>query len=135
MNKFASIVAPGLVTLAAARDLDLMDNLPYVIDQNNFYEIVLAPELNQIIGSKPWFIEFYAPWCPHCQHLAPVWDEFHRRNSETLNVARVDCTSDDGSPLCDMFQVRGYPTLLYFPPGVETVYYKYNGGRDVEDFE
>jgi len=42
-------------------------DLPTVIDANNFYDVVIDRKTNMVKGQKPWFIEFFAPWCPHCQ--------------------------------------------------------------------
>ena len=134
MNRLTAAAFMMAFVSANSKTAD-MNDLPFVIDESNFYELVLTAETNEIIGEKPWFIEFYAPWCPHCQHLAPVWDQFHREEKETLNVGRCDCTSDAGSPLCDMFNVTGYPTLLYFPVGEETGYHKYHGERTVKGFK
>jgi protein disulfide-isomerase A6 len=39
-----------------------------VLNAGNFDELVL--------GSKDiWFVEFYAPWCGHCQKLEPEWNQ------------------------------------------------------------
>ena len=65
----------------------------------------------------PWFVKFYAPWCPHCQRLEPIWDAFYHKNKSKINVASVDCTSSYGSLVCKEYEVKGYPTLLYFPAG------------------
>ena len=105
-----------------------------LIDDQNFTGTVVEDQTNLLIGDKPWFIEFFAPWCPHCQHLAPIWDKFHNQVKEKVNVARVDCTSQHGRPLCDEFDVRGFPTLLLFPVGQKT-YHKYSGDRTVEAFK
>ena len=66
-------------------------------------------------SDKAWFIKFYAPWCGHCKHLAPVWEDFNRLHSEEINVAKVDCTDSLSQSLCSKMEVRGYPTLLFFP--------------------
>jgi thiol-disulfide isomerase/thioredoxin len=39
-----------------------------VVVGKNFDEIVRDPK-------KDVFIMLYAPWCGHCQSLAPIWDE------------------------------------------------------------
>ena len=39
----------------------------------------------------------YAPWCPACRNLEPIWEKF-AVESETLNVrvAEVDVTKSTG---------------------------------------
>lgn len=68
----------------------------------------------KLLTEKPWFIKFFAPWCGHCKRLGPTWDELHQNQRGELNVGRVDCTTEAGRPLCTHFEVRGYPTLLFF---------------------
>ena len=93
------------------------------------------------VSDKAWFIKFYAPWCGHCQRMAPTWSEFAKLHEDDLNVAKVDCTSDGGKPLCSAMEVRGYPTLLFFPgkndipAGEKAKAIKYSGGRVMEEFE
>ncbi|MES1909766.1 MAG: hypothetical protein MHM6MM_002460 [Cercozoa sp. M6MM] len=78
-----------------------------------------------------WFVKFYAPWCGHCKHLAPTWEEFAKEKSDELkvNVAKVDCTSNRAT--CKRFNVRGYPTLVFMKEGVM---YKYQGQRSIDAF-
>ena len=110
---------------------------PFVLDKTNFGELVLEEKTNKFIGDKPWFIKFYAPWCGHCKKLAPVWDELYEMHKDTVNIGKVDCTSDEGKPLCQHYEIRGYPTLLYFPieEDKQGTYLKYNKMRSVEALE
>ncbi|KAK6960449.1 EF-hand calcium-binding domain-containing protein 14 [Biomphalaria glabrata] len=66
------------------------------------------------------FIKFYAPWCTHCQTLAPVWEELAGSLSDNKNIviAELDCTSSN--LICKQFGVRGYPTLFWFKDGINT---------------
>lgn len=76
----------------------------------------------------PWFIKFYAPWCHHCQALAPNWANLARQMKGKLNIAEVNC--DVEKKLCKEAHVRGYPTLLFFR-GSERV--EYDGLRGLGD--
>ena len=118
---------------------------PVVMNQDLFAELVVdqAGEKPLMKSDNGWFIKFYAPWCGHCQRLAPTWEEFSRLHSDDINVAKVDCTDPKGQPLCSEMEVRGYPTLLFFPgkkdfdEGVAPVAkaVKYQGMRARENLE
>jgi protein disulfide-isomerase len=76
----------------------------------------------------PWFVKFYAPWCHHCQALAPNWSNLARQMKGKLNVGEVNC--DVEKKLCKDAKVRGYPTLLFFRGGERI---EYNGMRGLGD--
>lgn len=76
----------------------------------------------------PWFIKFYAPWCGHCQAMAPGWASMAREMQGTLNIGEVNC--DVEKRLCKDVRAKGYPTLLFFRGGERV---EYNGLRGVGD--
>ncbi|XP_055390111.1 thioredoxin domain-containing protein 5 [Condylostylus longicornis] len=79
------------------------------------------------------FIEFYAPWCGHCQKLAPTWEELAEsmKHLSKLRISRIDCTMF--RPICQEHGVKSYPTLLWFKDGEKVE--KYSGSRSLEDFK
>jgi protein disulfide-isomerase len=76
----------------------------------------------------PWFIKFYAPWCGHCQHLAPNWASMAREMQGTLNIGEVNC--DVEKRLCKDAKAKAYPTIVFFRGGERV---EYNGLRGVGD--
>ena len=57
-------------------------------------------------------------WCGHCKKMKPAWDELMEfyKDSKHYLVAEVECTTDEGKPLCAEYGVRGYPTIKYGDP-------------------
>lgn len=76
----------------------------------------------------PWFIKFYAPWCHHCQALAPNWLQMSKELKGKLNVGEVNC--DLESRLCKDVRVKGYPTIHFFRGGERV---EYDGLRGLGD--
>ncbi|KAG9231405.1 hypothetical protein BJ875DRAFT_469651, partial [Amylocarpus encephaloides] len=78
---------------------------------------------------EPWFIKFYAPWCGHCQAMAPNWVQLAKEFKGKLNIGEVNC--DVESRLCKDAHLRGYPTILFFRGGERV---EYDGLRGLGDF-
>ncbi|KAF3396762.1 hypothetical protein DPV78_007537 [Talaromyces pinophilus] len=76
----------------------------------------------------PWFVKFYAPWCHHCQALAPPWLTMAKEMKGKLNVGEVNC--DIEKRLCKDAGVKGYPTMFFFKGGEKV---EYEGLRGVGD--
>lgn len=78
---------------------------------------------------EPWFIKFYAPWCHHCQAMAPNWIQLAKEMQGKLNVGEVNCDAE--KRLCKDAHLRGYPTILFFRGGERV---EYDGLRGIGDF-
>uniref|UniRef100_A0A7S2V150 protein disulfide-isomerase n=1 Tax=Fibrocapsa japonica TaxID=94617 RepID=A0A7S2V150_9STRA len=63
-------------------------------------------------GDGVWLVEFYAPWCGHCQRLTPEWEKAAKVLKGVVNVAAVDATQHQ--QLASRHQVQGYPTIKVF---------------------
>ncbi|KAL2834328.1 thioredoxin-like protein [Aspergillus cavernicola] len=75
-----------------------------------------------------WFIKFYAPWCHHCQAMAPNWAQLGKEMQHTLNIGEVNCEVEHR--LCKDARVSSFPTMYFFR-GTERV--EYNGLRGLGD--
>ena len=85
-----------------------------------------------VLGSKDiWFVEFYAPWCGHCQKLEPEWNEAASKLNGQVKFGKVDATVE--SSLGQRFGVKGYPSIKVFGYGTDksdSQAKDYEGGRD-----
>ncbi|CAD5194977.1 unnamed protein product [Musa acuminata subsp. malaccensis] len=66
-------------------------------------------------------VEFYAPWCGHCQALAPEYAAAATAlRGEDVVLAKVDATEEN--ELSQRFEVQGFPTVLFLVDGVHRDY-------------
>ncbi|XP_014502804.1 protein disulfide-isomerase like 2-2 [Vigna radiata var. radiata] len=73
-------------------------------------------------------VEFFAPWCGHCQALTPIWEKAATVLKGVVTVAALD--ADAHSSLAQEYGIRGFPTIKVFAPGKPPV--DYQGARDVK---
>jgi len=103
----------------------------HVLSYDNYYRFL---ERHPLI-----LMEFYAPWCTHCQELAPHYREAAKLLQEMdLPTPVVLAKYNDGdeynrrlragSP--EMYNYSAYPALLVFQDGEHEFY---RGGREPED--
>ena len=76
-------------------------------------------------------VEFYAPWCGHCQKLAPEYAKSAgvlKSQNSPIRLAKVDATTNP--LLSSRFEATSFPTIKFFHYGSPRVY---NGGRIEEE--
>ncbi|KAL1408883.1 protein disulfide-isomerase precursor [Vanrija albida] len=84
--------------------------------------------------SKDIFVEFYAPWCGHCQRLAPIWDQLGEEyKGSNVVIAKMDAQEND-LPADTPFQIQGFPTLKFRAAGTDE-FIDYNGDRSLESLQ
>eukprot|EP00904_Undaria_pinnatifida_P007296 jgi/Undpi1/3697/HiC_scaffold_16.g07067.m1 len=91
------------------------------LTENNFEDMVMKSD-------EMWLVEFFAPWCGHCQKLAPEWESAAGQLSGSVNLGAVDATQAQG--LAQKYGVQGYPTIKAFPAGKKRGPQDYNGPRE-----
>jgi len=72
-----------------------------------------------------WLVEFYAPWCGHCQKLAPEWKKAADSLKGVAKVSAVNC--EDSKDICERHGVASYPTIKAFRRGADLG--KFQGGQ------
>lgn len=116
---FLVLLAVPLATLAAL----FPKNSPVVqLTASSFRKEVLDIE-------KPTLVAFTAPWCGHCQKLAPEYDGAARSLEGIVKFANIDCDVEANKPICGRFDVKGFPTIKLFPATKNRVPRDYQGER------
>ncbi|VDP04429.1 unnamed protein product, partial [Soboliphyme baturini] len=78
----------------------------------------------------PVFVMFYAPWCTHCKKLKSPFAEVATELKGKTVLIGVDLMEQENRPIESVYNITGFPTLLYFENG--HFKFQYNGERDKE---
>ena len=84
---------------------ETLDLNPFELTSKNF--------ANTIKDGNLWLIEFYTPWCRHCQEFGPTYSRissaFHSNPKENIRVAKVNGQTERA--LTNRFGITGFPTF------------------------
>ena len=67
--------------------------------------------LNDLIKSGNYLVDFYAEWCGPCKMLHPVLESI----SDKINIIKVDI--DKFEKLTNDYRIMSVPTLIFFKDG------------------
>lgn len=103
-----------------------IDNIWTIVGET-FDRLVNRSEQNLLI-------EFYAPWCRHCQEFEPIYRklaETFSNETDRLRLMKIDATAND---FPESFVVNGFPTIYYVGSNKDDRRpLLYTGQRDLAD--
>ena len=67
----------------------------------------------ELLEGNEWMIEFFAPWCPACNRLQPIWNQFSAKAKElNIRIGAVDLTKYPS--MSGLFSVTSLPTIYQY---------------------
>ena len=76
-----------------------------------------------------WLVEFYAPWCGHCQRLAP---EYEKAAKALKGIGRIAAINADAEKV--NVAIQGFPTIKLFVDGKMSDYNGERTAKGIVDF-
>ncbi|KAK3829907.1 MAG: thioredoxin-like protein [Linnemannia elongata] len=85
-------------------------------------KVLTSENFKDVINQKFVLVDFYAPWCGHCQNLEPEYKAAAKllKDDEMIQMAKIDCVTE--KEICKSYEVGSYPTLKIFREGVPRDY-------------
>jgi thiol-disulfide isomerase/thioredoxin len=87
-------------------------------------------------GSLPTFTLYYANWCPHCKTVKPLYEQWMKKNGNTMSVngktVSLAIVEEKEKNPSDKAPVKGYPTFILNNGGQYT---ECRGSRDPSGWE
>jgi thioredoxin 1 len=70
-----------------------------------------------ISGKKLVAADFWAPWCPYCMRLKPVFDSIAKDYEEKIRFVKLNL--DEEPEIASRYGIRGIPVIKFFCEGKE----------------
>eukprot|EP01018_Ginkgo_biloba_P019013 Gb_21713 [translate_table: standard] len=110
--------------------------LPFCKSEEEEYVLTLdANNFTEAVNRHPFIVvEFYAPWCGHCKHLAPEYEKAAaslKSHDPPIVLAKVDANDEINKALASEYDVKGFPTLKIIRNGGASIQ-EYKGPREAD---
>merc|ERR1719299_210797 len=117
------MLIPALMLCLASSSLAMFAGTDVVeLTPSNFQKEVMKSD-------ALWIVEFYAPWCGHCQRLTPEYTKAAKALKGVVKIGAVN--ADEHRSLGGQYGVQGFPTIKIFGLNKNKPE-DYNGGRDAK---
>lgn len=128
MNKLVKLFTFWLICAVTYASNSFYSSHPQILELNarNFDKVVHKSNYTTLV-------EFYAPWCGHCQNLKSVFEKAANKLDGLVQVAAVNCDLNKNKELCASYGIEGFPTIKVFRP--QKVDLKNSGSKFAKNFK
>jgi thiol-disulfide isomerase/thioredoxin len=84
--------------------------------------------------NQPVFVMFYAEWCGHCKKTMPEFNSLIEGYKGNIKIIMIDSEASENTELIKSQNIKGFPTIRYYPSGFLGESQEYNGNRTANDF-
>jgi thiol-disulfide isomerase/thioredoxin len=67
--------------------------------------------INKHFKNSNGFINFYAPWCPHCIKIQELWSDLAIEFKHKFAIGAVNCENKKNYKIRDKLRIMQYPTI------------------------
>ena len=85
-------------------------------------------------NNQPSFVMYFAEWCGHCKRTKPDFQKLIESYKGPVKVLLIDCEAPENKTLVKSQDIKGFPTIRYYPSGLNENFQEYNGGRTYSEF-
>lgn len=101
------LILPLLLSLISISNAQ--NTLPELLTHKSFHNTIKEAKLS--------LIEFYSPYCSHCNAFAPTWEDTFNQfqndvDSSNIKMYQVNCI--ESGDLCQDEQILAYPSLKIY---------------------
>lgn len=104
---------------------------PIPNNQNENVKVLVGRTFEKIVydETKDVLVEFYAPWCHHCQQFEPTYRDLAEKVSSNPNIiiAKIDITKNE----VENIAINSYPSLKLFPAKNKNQPIDFTGNRHI----
>ncbi|CAF0707832.1 unnamed protein product, partial [Brachionus calyciflorus] len=110
-----------------------MPTISVMLNLDSFEQLVLGNFEDKNNNDQiPWIVDFYAPWCGHCQVFAPTFEALASKFEGKVKFGKVNC--QDYPHLCQASGIRAYPTVKFYPI-VTSNYVNWGSGEELHEMD
>lgn len=94
-------------------------------DNTDVFDLDLGSLKSLYKRNEIWMVEFYSLKSKACEELKEEWIEMANKLYGIIKVAAVNC--DEEEELCEEYNVKSYPTIIYYPDNTAKDHEVYTG--------
>ncbi|KAF8583726.1 protein disulfide isomerase [Ramaria rubella] len=86
--------------------------------------------------TKDVLVAYTASWCGHCKALKPTFEQIAKnfKPESGVVIANYECDSEANRPLAQKMEIGSFPTIKFYPKGLDKTPIVYEEGRTEKDF-